>query len=463
MTTFREDTIAAIATPIGEGGISVVRLSGSKAIEIADRAFRGRNSLASVATHTAHFGRFVNSHGDLVDDVVSTVFKQPHSYTGEDVVEVSCHGGMYLTKIILAELLDHGARMAEPGEFTKRAFLNGRIDLSQAEAVADLIKARTEAAQITSIQQLEGRLSSEIRILRERLINLVSLIELELDFVEEGLEFVTRSRITDEISVVEDRINSMIDSYGVGKIYREGVKVVLCGRPNVGKSSIFNMLLNSNRAIVTNIPGTTRDTIEESININGVIFTLNDTAGIRESDDTIENEGVLRTKAEIETADILLFIIDLSEGYTKTDSSIIENLAGVRERKLMIIENKCDLINGSYNEMISSGLRTREATIVSAKTGFGLETLREKLSSLSANGSGLSDKSVIVTNIRHVNSLRDAHMNLEKAKLSLQGGCTGEFVALDLRATCNSLGEIIGEVTSDDILTNIFSKFCIGK
>ena len=295
-------------------------------------------------------------------------------------------------------------------------------------------------------------------------MNIVSLIELELDFVEEGLQFVSKSKIIGEVNTVVERLNSMVSSYAIGKIYREGVKAVLCGRPNVGKSSIFNRLLHNDRAIVTNIPGTTRDTIEESISINGMLFTLNDTAGLRVSSDQIENEGVSRAEAEIQTADILLFIIDLGDGTTEEDRAAFLTLSGLKGKKILVVQNKCDLMDGDNEVLDFPPSGDYESVKVSAVSGYGFEHLKEKLFSLAINGcSSPPEKSVIVTNVRHLKSLNEAVVKLEKAKSALDANYTGEFIAPDLRAACDSLGGIIGEVTSDEILYNIFSKFCIGK
>lgn len=458
-----DETIAAIATPIGEGGISIVRISGAKAVEIADRSFRGREPLGSVATHTAHFGIFVNNGESVLDQVVATVFRKPHSYTGEDVVEISCHGGIFLTRSVLGEILNNGARLAEPGEFTKRAFLSGKMDLSQAEAVADLIHARSETAHRVSIQQLQGRLSVEIDALREKLIHVISLMELELDFTEEGLEFVQRPKIMTDILDVEARIRSIVGTFTSGKIYREGVRVVLVGPPNVGKSSVFNGLLSTNRAIVTDIPGTTRDVIEESINLDGIIFTLSDTAGLRESSDVVEKEGILRAESQRKNADIILLILDLSRDMPE-ENFVIYNRLSRENEKLIIVRNKCDLMKTEQIPPVPEEFDKNVNVVLSAKTGYGFDDLKRTLSDMAMRDVSLDvDKSITVTNMRHVYSLRSAADDISHAKESLQTNLTGEFIVPDLRSACNSLGEIIGKVTSDDILNNIFSRFCIGK
>lgn len=460
-----DDVIAAIATPVGEGGIAVIRVSGKQAIEIAGKAFRGKHSLESVATHTAHFGQFVDANGNVVDEVVATVFHEPHSYTAENSVEFSCHGGMFVARKILDCIIAAGARMAEPGEFTKRAFLNGRIDLSQAEAVADLIHARSEISHRTSLQQLEGRLSTHIGEIRKRLLDLCGLMELELDFAEEGLELTQSDKAQREIESVIEYLNRLIDSYKYGRVYREGVKVVLAGRPNVGKSSILNSLLNENRAIVTEIPGTTRDVIEENVVIGELLFKLVDTAGLQKTPDLVEREGIRRTESQMQTSDELLLVLDVADGFREMDKQIFGRvLREIRHRNVLIVENKIDLLNGrselKFPSEFSSFVRVR----VSAKTGEGFGELRKELLNLAlTEPHSAMEHSLVVTNNRHKESLVRAVESLTKAMESLRDGAGNEFVAVDLRAALDSLGEIIGIVTSDDILNNIFSKFCIGK
>ena len=457
-----DEVIVAIATPIGEGGISVVRLSGEGAIAVADQRFQGRNRLVSVSTHTAHFGCFVDGKGDIIDEVVATVFRAPHSYTSQDIVEISCHGGILVTRKILESVLDSGARIAEPGEFTKRAFLNGRIDLSQAEAVADIISSRSEAAHKSSLSQLRGRLSGKITEMREQLLNICSLMELELDFAEEGIEFTDKSKISDELNVIIHQIEALIGSYKFGKVYREWVRVVLAGRPNVGKSSILNTLLNENRAIVTEIPGTTRDVIQESLTIGGLLFSVTDTAGIRDSADLIELEGVKRTHQEIERSQIVLFIIEPNKNNYADDLALMSRVPGKSRQRVILVVNKMDLC-ANENFELPHEFNSYPRACISAKTGYGLQSL-EKLLVDSAVGSERSpDQSIVVTNARHVQDLQQAMLALANARNELDKGTSNEFVSTHLRAALDSLGEIIGIVTTDDVLNNIFSKFCIGK
>ena len=466
-----DDTIAAIATPIGEGGISVIRISGKTAFETADRVFRGKTVLKAAQTHTAHFGCIVGSGEKRIDEVVATVYKTPHSYTAEDCIEISCHGGVLVTRKVLEAVLQAGARLAEPGEFTKRAFLNGRLDLSQAEAVADLIHSRSELSHKSSIQQLSGGLSRKINTIRDELIETSSLLELELDFAEEGIELSNKQEISGRIADVLTDLRGLIESFSCGKFYREGVKVVISGSPNVGKSSLLNALLNENRAIVTEIPGTTRDTIEENIIIDGVLFRLVDTAGLHNAGDIVEKEGVRRTEGQLASSDFVLLVFDLSQ---PIDNSDFELIRSIRNRitnfdeRCMFVFNKLDLVSNSqanHLQFPNLGLDfDGRAVGVSALTHVGLDKLKKMLvgqviySKLTA-----PDLGVTVTNVRHKEALEKASEHLELSMKSLSQCRSPEFVSIDLRVALDYLGEIIGVVTTDDILNNIFAKFCIGK
>ena len=460
----QDDIIAAIVTPIGEGGLSVLRVSGKGAIDLSSARFAGKTPLSSVATHTAHFGHFIDRDGVMIDEVVATVFKAPQSYTAEDTVEFSCHGGVYICQKILQSLLQSGARAAEPGEFTKRAFLNGRIDLSQAEAVADLIRSRSESAHQISLMQLQGRLSGKVNGLRESLLNVCGLLELELDFAEEGLQVIDKSNINNSLTSTIEEIESLIASYEHGRHYREGVRVALVGKPNVGKSSILNALLDDERAIVTAIPGTTRDVIEENVNIGGLLFTAIDTAGLRSTDDPVEIEGMIRTEKEIQNADIGVLVLE-SGRVDEEDITLISRLTGVENlvKKLLVVVNKVDL-NAHWRLQIPNYQPHTPPIYVSAKTGKGVDKLQAALVSSVLNGNGLgTEKSPIVTNERHKNSLSKARDLLVQGRIDLLEGKSNEFVALSLRLALDSLGEIVGVVTSEDVLNNIFATFCIGK
>ncbi len=455
------DTIAAIATPPGEGGISVIRISGRDAFSVADKVFVGKSSLSASPSHTAHFGKIVDAQGKYVDEVVAVTFKKPNSYTCEDVVEVSCHGGYIVTQKVLGMLLTAGARAAEPGEFTKRAFLNGRLDLSQAEAVGDLIHSKSEAAYRSSLRQLSGELSKEIKVVKDELLNLASLLELELDFSEEDVAFANRKSLEERLIEALGVTDRLLSSYSVGRVYKEGVKVTIAGKPNAGKSSLLNALLHEDRAIVSAVPGTTRDTISESMEIDGIVFRLTDTAGLRETTDVIEQEGVNRAQKEAERGDILLLVLDLSaQNYNGSDPlyAKLEQICGKLGISVIKVWNKLDI----YRSGAPSGYEGGSAFYVSALSGEGIESLRTGLLK-AVLASNVGEASVVVTSARHRDALSRARKSLEYALDTLRSGKSGEFVALDLRAGLNALGEITGEITSEDILNNIFSKFCIGK
>jgi len=455
------DTIAAVATPLGEGGISVIRISGKEAFDIADKIFIGKGKLGELPSHTAHYGKVVDDEGRFVDEVVAVTFRNPNSYTCEDVVELSCHGGYLVTQKVLQLSMIAGARLAEPGEFTKRAFLNGRLDLSQAEAVADLIHSQSEAAYRSSVRQLSGVLSREIKAIRDELLNLVSLLELELDFSDEDVEFANRGVLADRLENAIGNTETLLSSYSIGKIYKEGVRVTIAGKPNAGKSSLLNALLEEDRAIVSPIPGTTRDTISESMSMNGVLFRLTDTAGLRETADLIEHEGVERAEKEAGQSDIVLLVMDCIElDYNGTEPLYdkIADLCSSKGIRLLRVWNKIDLYSTQAPRKISSD----QTYFISALTGEGIDYLKKGLFDVMLNGQ-FDESSVVVTNGRHREALERAGKGLSLALSSLKEGKSGEFVALDLRAGLDALGEITGEISTDDILENVFSKFCIGK
>ncbi len=469
MTGDSSDTITAIATPIGEGGISVIRVSGPDARSIVTKGFRGKADLTAAESHTAHFGRFVSRDNTHLDDVVAVVYRGPNSYTGEDTVEVSCHGGVYVTRRIVEALIGYGCRHAEPGEFTKRAFLSGKMDLSQAEAVADLIHARTERSREASLQQLAGGLSAQIELLRKNLIQTSSMLELELDFAEDGYEFADKGRVKDQVERAIAQIDELLASYQRGRVYRDGVKIVLAGMPNVGKSSLLNALLRQNRAIVTEIPGTTRDTIEENLVLDGVLFRIVDTAGLRETIDRVEAEGVRRSHDQVKSGDLLLLVLDTSKEPRQEELDLAKRLVQDLKKKsapVILVLNKTDLVktrNGKSRKLIEA-LETPHAVEVSALTGDGLDRLRRMLVDTTiGSGTGPGEASVTVTNARHFDSLLRAKERLGLTLASLKAGQSSEFLAVDLRAALDSLGEITGAVTTDDILNEIFAKFCIGK
>ncbi len=447
-----EDTIVALATPPGIGAISIIRISGPNSFSAIDKIFKGKKPISDSASHTIHYGKIYDQDNEPVDDVLISIFRLPNSYTGEDSIEISTHGSPLIVQKIISLLIDQDVRLAEPGEFTKRAFLNGRIDLAQAEAVADVINSNTEASLRGARNQLDGLLSQKVDQLRELLINTSSLIELELDFAEEDLQFMSLKEILSNIDSIESEIDRLLASYSFGRIIKDGVNVALVGKPNVGKSSLLNYLLKEARAIVSEIPGTTRDIIREELNIDGILFRLFDTAGIRTSVDAIEIEGVNRSREAVQNADIVLFLNDATVGFS---SDLYEELTGITEKnRILTAVNKID-IKEIHDERFDVG--------ISAKTGDGIETLFEKLKEKAIGTKIYSEKSAIVSNLRHFNSLKKAKYHLESAKKSINERLTGEFISVDLRNAESSLGEIIGKVTSDDILNNIFAKFCIGK
>ena len=456
MTNNKEETIVALATPNGVGAIGVIRLSGPDAIVIADSVFRGKD-LTLQESHTIHFGQIVD--GDLLlDEVLVSLFIAPRSYTRENVVEISCHGSNYIIESIIKLLVKRGARSARPGEFTLRAFLNGQLDLSQAEAVADLIAANSKASQQVAMQQLRGGFSNQLQALREQLVNFASLVELELDFSEEDVEFANRDQLKQLIHNITKIVGQLIQSFELGNVIKNGVNTVIAGRPNAGKSTLLNALLNEERAIVSHIPGTTRDTIEEVLNINGINFRLIDTAGIREATDTIEQIGVQRTMEKISQSALLIYVFDAAEITIEELNSDLENLQkpGIT---MLVAANKADLLN---EEQLLSLPHTQSAIVISAKQKQHIDELKQKIYT-SAVKYQLSGNETLVTNIRHLEALQKTESALIRLLEGIDTHVTSDFLAMDIKQALHYLGEITGTVTTDDLLDNIFSKFCIGK
>ncbi len=452
MNLLINDIITAVATPIGEGAISVIRVSGENSFRTVDSIFKGKTKISFAASHTIHYGKIIDEKGVVVDDVLVSVFRGPNSYTGEDSVEISTHGNSIITKKILELLLSKDVRSAEPGEFTKRAFLNGKIDLSQAEAVLDLIKSRTDSALRGARNQLDGLLSQKVHVLRQSLLNASSLIELELDFSEEGYEFMPKGEIIEKIDKVLKEIDYLLDSYRFGKVLRDGINLAIIGEPNVGKSSLLNYILKEARAIVSDIPGTTRDIIREEISIDGVLFKIFDTAGIRKSEDIIEIEGVKRSLEAVKNADVILWLTDVNNNYSETIKNELNKFTN--PKKIIKVVNKIDL--GQNNDI--------EADVyISSKTGEGISTLFDEMKKHAVGEGVYTEKSTVINNVRHYNALKRTVEYLDSAKNSIYQEMSGEFIAVDLRNAIDSLSEIIGIVTTDDILNNIFDKFCIGK
>jgi tRNA modification GTPase len=465
MSNYNEDTIAAVATAVGDGAISIVRVSGKRSIELIDKVFSGKQKLIQAHSHTIHYGKISDPKGQIIDEVLAAVFKSPNSYTSEDMVEINCHGGWFVTNRMLQTILDSGARMAEPGEFTKRAFVNGRIDLVQAEAVADLIKARSDLAHKASISQLEGKLSNKLINLNSQLINLIGLIELELDFVEEQISLIDSRSAAETLSNIIQELKKLSDSFKLGKLYREGIKVVIAGKPNSGKSSLLNLLLKENRAIVTPIPGTTRDVIEENFIIDGALFVLTDTAGIRTTSDYIEIEGVKRSHDKIREADIVLFVIDIGTKSLEDEIKLIKQIS-FDNKHILIVLNKIDLVNlvDIRQNKINTIFPNIPNVLFSALNRIGLQELELALfNAVFSDRPPVSDSSIYIVNERHKQAILAAIDSLNLARKSEEQKLSGEFAAVDLRAAIDSLGSIIGKVTTEDILNDIFSNFCIGK
>ena len=459
------DTIVALATPSGSGAIAVVRLSGNNAIAIVDAHFKSvinKKSLVQQKTHTIHLGHIVDE-GRTLDEVLISIFKNPNSYTGEDVVEVSCHGSAYIQQEIIQLFLRKGCRMATAGEFTLRAFLNGKLDLSQAEAVADLISSDNEASHKIAMQQMRGGFSSEIVKLREELLNFASLIELEVDFAEEDVEFADRTQfkeLVDRISIVLKRL---IDSFAVGNVIKNGIPVAIVGEPNVGKSTLLNALLNEDRAIVSEIAGTTRDTIEDEISIGGIGFRFIDTAGIRDTKDIVESIGIKKTFEKIDQSQVVIYLFDAQKNMEQLESVRIE-IEKIRnkhpQKPLLVIANKIDTLDDIQLAEVNNSIA--DVFPLSAKTGFGIEQLTNSLLNLINTGSLRNDET-IVTNSRHYDALLKAFEEIQKVKHGLETGLSGDLLAIDIKQALNHFGEITGEITTDDLLGNIFANFCIGK
>ncbi|MTI32934.1 tRNA uridine-5-carboxymethylaminomethyl(34) synthesis GTPase MnmE [Cytophagales bacterium RKSG123] len=451
-----QDTIVALATPQGVGAIAVIRLSGKDCIDIVNKVFKGKD-LTQQESHTIHFGTLRD--GDkIIDEVLVSLFIAPKSFTKENSIEISCHGSQFIIKQIIQLLCKNGARLARAGEFTKRAFMNGQFDLAQAEAVADLIHSDSEASHQAALNQMRGGFSNEIKKLREQLIHFASMIELELDFVEEDVEFASREDLEKLINKLQHVIKALIKSFDLGNVIKNGVPTVIAGKPNAGKSTLLNALLNEDRAIVSNIAGTTRDIIEDEINIEGVSFRFIDTAGIRETSDTVEAIGVERTHAKMKEASLILYLFDLAEDNIldiNREINRLENL-GVPFLK---IANKTDIAQPELKEALG---KMEDVLYISAGKGENIELLKNKLLE-QVNLDKVKRGDTIVTNVRHYESLVQTRDSLQDVLNGLAMGITNDFLALDIRHALHHLGEITGEITNDDLLANIFSKFCIGK
>ncbi len=452
------DNIVALATPSGTGAIAVIRISGPNAISIADSIFKSvkGKKLSKQKSHTIHLGHIVDD-GKVLDEVLVSIFKGPNSYTGEHVVEISCHGSPYIQQQIIQLVLRKGCRTASAGEFTLRAFLNGKMDLSQAEAVADLIASDSEAAHDIAMQQMRGGFSNEIQKLRQELLNFASLIELELDFSQEDVEFADRTQFNELLNRISEVLKKLIDSFALGNVIKHGIPVAIVGQPNVGKSTLLNVLLNEERAIVSDIAGTTRDTVEDQISLNGINFRFIDTAGIRETVDVVEKIGIERTFDKIDKARLIIFLFDRMD-FDRSELERIKNR--YPNKQLVPICNKVDLLKPAQIKQLQEEIP--DVLFLSAKNRTGISELEKKLLALVDSGA-LSGDETIITNSRHYDALLKALEEIQKVKEGMEMGLASDLMAIDIRQALYHLGEITGSVTTDDLLGNIFSNFCIGK
>lgn len=451
-----DDTIVALATPHGIGAIGVIRLSGNKAIDIINQLFTSKD-LHKQNSHTIHVG-FLKDGDKVLDEVVVSLFKIPKSYTGEDVIEISCHGSPYIQEQVINACVARGARLARPGEYTQRAFLKGKLDLAQAEAVADLIASNTEASRNTALHNIRGGFSSVLKELREQLIQFSALIELELDFSQEDVEFADRTKFYDLITRLTLSTNQLISSFQLGNVIKNGVNIAIVGKPNAGKSTLLNTLLNENRAIVSEIAGTTRDTIEEIININGILFRLIDTAGLRESEDAIELIGVGKSMEKMEQADLVLYLFDATkESQADVEASLLQ--VQQQNKNFIAVGNKLDILGEESAQQKFSG---DGILFISAKSHHHIDVLKERLVDKVVQGT-IHTENTIVTNARHYAALLEVQNSLKEIQTGLDNNIPGDLLALDIRRCLHYLGEITGEVTNEDRLDYIFSKFCIGK
>ena len=452
-----QDTIVALATPHGRGAIAVIRISGDKAIKLTEGHLGEPGILQMVAPRRALLSHFYDERRQLLDQVMVTKFLAPASYTGEEVVEISCHGSPYIAEQIVYSLIQDGCRPAQPGEFTQRAFLNGKIDLIQAEAVADLISSATAKTLGQALNQLQGNLSHKLATIRQRLLDVQSLLVLELDF-QEGEEFVDRQIFKQDLTPIQDELTALIDSYRFGRVLREGLHIAIVGKTNVGKSSLLNLLLKTDRAIVSEIPGTTRDSLEESLNIRGYLFKISDTAGLRATHDTVEKLGMNRTSVVMSEADLLLVMVDASKPLDEEDAKIIADCQKMA-KEMVLVCNKKDLNSFSITDLSP---RFPSLLSISCKTGEGLAALEDYLVATGVNRHPQLQE-IFIDKARHWQSLVQARNALQRATVSLQEGLSSEFISLDLGACLDALGEITGQITSQDVLNNIFAKFCVGK
>ena len=454
-----DKTIAAISTPAGRGGISVIRISGNNAVEIADAVFSGSGKLADAKSHTVHYG-FIKHNGETIDEVLTTVMRAPKTFTREDVVEISAHGGTVTAKRVLDAVIAAGAELAEPGEFTKRAFLNGRIDLSQAEAVIDIINAENDLSRKNAVSQLEGSLSREIKEIRASLVHLAAAMQVIIDYPDEDLADVTSEDILDTLTVCKNRADKLLMTADSGALIRDGIRAAIAGKPNVGKSSLLNALARYDRAIVTDIAGTTRDTIEERVDFGGVPLVLIDTAGIRETEDAVEKIGVERSRQSVAESDLVIVMIDGSRGIDNDDLEIIE---ATKDAKRIILINKNDLGKGKCSDEVRKIADSGSVIEISALTGEGIDRLKDEISAMYNLGELEHGSGAVITNARHKSALIKAAAALESGINALHADMPTDIASIDINEAIEALGEITGETVSDDIVRDIFHSFCVGK
>lgn len=459
------DTICAISTPAGVGGIAVIRVSGDDTFNIVGKCWKGKD-LSQVESHTVHLGKIIDQNQEILDEVVATVFKAPNTFTGEDVIEISCHGSIWIQNQIINTLIANGCRSAEGGEFTRRAFMNGRIDLSQAEAIADVIASSSKASHRIAISQMRGGFSKELSSLREQLLTFVSLIELELDFSEEEVEFANREKLIALATKIKNVIGNLANSFATGNAIKNGFPVAIVGETNVGKSTLLNRLLHDDKALVSDIKGTTRDVIEDTIQLGGLTFRFIDTAGIRETSDTIENMGIERTYKKLNEASIVLWMIDVTQDITNLNNIAQDILPHAEDKHLLVVLNKIDKQDTAKVEEIKQIIKGMSPAIeiieISAKKDIGVEKLENTLIK-TANVSEVDTNAVVITNARHYDALCHAEEAIARALSGLEQQISGDFISQDIRECLHYIGEITGEITTHEILGNIFAKFCVGK
>ncbi len=462
MPVLNQDTITAISTPLGTAGLGIVRMSGPQAIEIGDKVFRAKNNinLKQADNYTVHYGFVVEPDSEKkIDEVITIIMKKPHSFTGEDIVEFNCHGGMVPLRKVLNLLIDNGARLAEPGEFSKRAFLNGKMDLAQAESIIEVINSKTEKGLDIAVNHLTGKLSKKINNLQNEVIKLLAHLEAAIDFPEDEIEGFQSSDLKERIIIIKKNIEKLLATGQQGKIYQEGIKTVIVGKPNVGKSSLLNTLLEEKRAIVTDIPGTTRDVIEEFINLEGIPLKIIDTAGIRETEDMVEKIGVERTRDFLKEADLVLMMLDVSQGLTDDDLKVYDL---IKQKPMIVVINKTDLPLALAEKDVKKYFSEHPLLWISIKEEEGLENLKEAIISEVFNKEIEADQ-VVITLTRHESALKGALKAIKRVYVSYDQGLPYDFLTIDLKECLNKLGEITGETVSEDIIDRIFSDFCLGK